>query len=447
MFAFKRNFQSMIIAVLLVPAIAQAQDITIYGVTLIDGTAGNPVVDAWVSVEGARIQDVGTGEAPQAPIMIDGTGKYLIPGLIDAHVHIGGGRIRGEGNLADEISARRDAAVPGLHGYLYSGVTSVYDSGNFADFIFPLRSAERVGEIESPRIFATGGVVAFPGGYGAGPGATVIGGVEDFDKLDAHLNYEPDIVKVLLDPQGRRGIPIAPVFSETLLTQIVDYVHERGTRVTVHIPSEAEARLAIAAGVDVLAHLPARTALSDDFIKLATSTRIPMATTLAVFNNISQVATDPGMFDSPLYRAVVPASELERQRTTERDRYMSSGMSAFFARMLPGMQQRLYALYEGGAVLALGTDRSFAPTVHQELKLIVDSGVPEAQALRMATLNAAQYLGLEDTLGSIHPGKFADLVLLAADPTDNIANSEDIVLVIKNGQLVDRDALDVPANK
>lgn len=426
---------------------AVAQSIVIRDVTLLDGTGEAALSDAWVSIADNYILGIGTGNAPDAPLVIDGHGHFLIPGLIDAHVHIGGGRIRTEGDAASEMEARRAAAIPALHGYLYSGVTTVYDSGNFSDFIFPLREEERAGRILSPRIYATGGVVAFPGGYGAGPGATVIGSEADFGQLDTHLDYKPDMVKILLDPQGRRGIPEAPVFPSRLLTKVIERIHDRDIRTTVHIPSEAEAREAIAAGIDALAHLPARTELSDDFIALASAQRVPMATTLAVFSNIARVADDPGMFDTPLYQAVLPRGERTRQQTVERDRYISSGMSDFFARMLPGMQQRLLALYEGGAVLALGTDRSFGPTVHQELSLIVQSGIPPAQVLRMATLNAAIYLGIEDHLGSIQPGKLADMVLLSADLTVDITNAEKIVLVIKNGEVIDRTGLDVPANE
>lgn len=426
---------------------AVAQSIVIKDVTLFDGTGGEALTNAWVSIEGSHILGVGTEAAPDASLVIDGEGQFLIPGLIDAHVHIGGGRIRAGGDASSEMDARRAAAIPALHGYLYSGVTTVYDSGNFSDFIFPLRDEERPGRIQSPRIYATGGVVAFPGGYGAGPGATVVGSDADFDRLDAHLDYAPDMVKILLDPQGRRGIPEAPVFPNTLLSNVIAYIHRRGIRTTVHIPSEAEARAAIAAGIDALAHLPARSELSDDFIALAGTRGIPMATTLAVFSNIARVANDPEMFDTPLYQAVLPLEERTRQQTVEREHYVSSGMSIFFARMLPGMQQRLLALHQGGAVLALGTDRSFAPTVHQELRLIVESGISPAQALKMATHNAAVYLGLEQNLGSVQPGKLADLVLLAGDPSLDISNSEEIVLVIKNGQVIDREALDVPANK
>ena len=421
------------------------QDIVIKHVTLLDGTGSAPFVDVWVATEGDRIQAIGTGAAPSGKVEINGSGKFLIPGLIDAHVHVGGGRLRvAEGTDAE---ARHTAVVSSLHGYLYSGVTTVFDSGNLADFIFPLRQQERDNEIQSPRIYATGGVVTSLGGYGSGPGATVIGGENDLVVLDQHLDHQPDMVKILLDPQGRRGTPEAPIFTQDLLTKVVQRIHARGIRTTVHIPTEAEARLAIESGIDALAHLPARSDMSDEFVGYATARGIPMATTLAVFSNIARVADNPEMFDAPLYQATLTTADRVKRKTTERQRYMSSGMSSFFSGMLPAMQRNLYSLYQGGAILALGTDRSVGPATHQELRLLVDSGLPEADVIRIATLNAAAYLGLDSDLGSIEVGKLADMVLLSADPLEDIDNAQLISAVVKGGKVIDRQALQLPVNQ
>ena len=370
------------------------------------------------------------------------------PVLIDSHIHLGGGRIRAESSgITEEIAVRRAAAVNSLHGYLYNGVTSIYDSGNFNDFIYPLRAAERAGEIVSPRIFATGNVVAFPSGYGAGSGATLIGSPDDFDLLDRHLDFEPDMVKFLLDPQGRRGEPESPTFTLDLLRQTIAHVHARGIRTTVHIPTEKEARTAIEAGIDALAHPPARAELSDAFPKYAQSKGVPISTTLTVFGNIARVADNPEMFDTPPYRATLPEKERTRQKTSERERYISSGMSSFFARILPSMMENLRAMHEGGAMLAMGTDRAHGPTVHQELSLLIEAGIPPDDALKMATLNAAIYIGKEDDLGSIEVGKLADMVILSGNPTEDITQAQNVIAVFKGGEQIDLSALDLPVNR
>jgi imidazolonepropionase-like amidohydrolase len=122
-------------------------------------------------------------------------------------------------------------------------------------------------------------------------------------------------------------------------------------------------------------------------------------------------------------------------------------MSGMFGVLVPFMKENIGKLYRTGAVLAAGTDRTFGPTLHQELATLVESGVSPIDAIRMATLNGALYLGVERDLGSISRGKLADLVLLSADPSLDIGNAQAIHTVFKGGVIVDRRRLRVPANK
>jgi imidazolonepropionase-like amidohydrolase len=98
-------------------------------------------------------------------------------------------------------------------------------------------------------------------------------------------------------------------------------------------------------------------------------------------------------------------------------------------------------------VIVLGSDQSAGPQSHRELELMVEGGIPPLEAIRIGTLNAAVFLGLERDLGSIEEGKLADLVLLSADPRQDIANAQRIELVIKAGRVIDRGALDLPVNR
>ena len=137
-------------------AAQQRPPLLIHDVTLIDGTGRPAVAGASVLVEGDRITRIARGriEAPAGATRLDGRGKFLIPGLIDVHIHL------------DGANQTADVGIRALHGFLYSGFTTVYDAGNAPDFIFALRARERAGEIASPRILATGGVVTAPGGHG-----------------------------------------------------------------------------------------------------------------------------------------------------------------------------------------------------------------------------------------------------------------------------------------
>ena len=175
---------------------AQGTVIAIRGVTLIDGTGRAPVAGATVVIEGGRIRDVGTTiTAPPGATIIDGAGKFLIPGLIDAHIHLRGGR-GGNQPAADQ----EREGIRALHGYLYSGVTTVFDAGNRPEYIMGLRAKEQSGAIVSPRIFATGGTVASPNGHG-GP-YNVEAWPADRKLLDQHLATKPDLAKIGQDEHG-----------------------------------------------------------------------------------------------------------------------------------------------------------------------------------------------------------------------------------------------------
>ena len=115
--------------------------------------------------------------------------------------------------------------------------------------------------------------------------------------------------------------------------------------------------------------------------------------------------------------------------------------------MTPVAQENLRLIVEAGGVIVLGSDQSTGPASHRELELMVEGGIPALEAIRIGTLNAAIFMGRERELGSIEEGKLADLVLLSADPLEDISHTQDIDLVIKGGKIVDRSALDLPVNR
>ena len=161
-----------------VTCISQAHaTLIIEDVTLIDGTGRGAKEHISVMVQDERIAALKSGKFSASQSrnakVIEGKGKYLIPGLMDMHIHLAGGtRVTKDGLRKVDLDTEK--GIRALHGYLYCGVTSVYDSGNVPDYIFSLREQERSGRLVSPRIFATGGIVTYPGSHGSGPGATLI---------------------------------------------------------------------------------------------------------------------------------------------------------------------------------------------------------------------------------------------------------------------------------
>lgn len=434
------------LGVLFAAAAAQADRLRIDDVTVIDGTGGPPLRDASVLVEGERIAAVLRAGEPRPPAdrRVDGAGGYLIPGLIDGHIHLRGGTEVGPMGLR-EVALDFDEAIAALHSYLYAGVTAVYDAGNVPEFIFELRSRERSGAIVAPRIFATGSIVTWPGSHGSGPGALLVDEWPgDREAVDAHIAARPDMVKFTLEERGWGARPMIPFLPPALLEQLVEYYNDAGIRTVVHVAGEFRARQAVFAGVDSLAHPVIIGPVSDRWVQLMAVKRIPFASTLTIGENYSRLADHPDFLEQPLYRHVLSEEERARLRGPVAADYRERRWTRWMELMTPVAQENIRQIHAAGGIVALGTDQTIGPAVHREMELLVAAGISPPDVIRIATLNAARYLGREEDLGSITVGKLADLVLLQADPTQDIGNARRIVAVFKGGQRIDREALSLP---
>ena len=423
---------------------AQAKVLAIRGVTLVDGTGRAPVAGVTVVIEGNRIRDVGTTvQAPAGATVIDGSGKFLIPGLIDAHIHLRGGR----GGGSTRSAADREAeGVRALHSYLYSGVTTVFDAGNASDFIMALRGKEQSGAIVSPRILATGGTVASPNGHG-GP-YNVEAWPGDRKLLDEHLKTKPDLAKIGQDEHGWGTRPQINQLPDDLLEKIIRYYHSKGVRIIIHTSNEHNSIEAIYAGADTMAHPVIQAPMSDEYVNLMRVKRVPTVSTLTIGENYSRVAEHPEFVDQPLYAETMEADERQRLKTEESAKQKENRWAQWMKVMTPVAQDNMKRLNEAGKdIVAAGTDQTSGPALHRELELLAGGGISPADVLVIATRNAARALGKQETLGTIEAGKLADMVLLKADPTRDINNAKQIDTVIKNGQVIDRQKLDLPVNR
>ena len=423
-----------------VQAQAQAPFLLIENVTLIDGTGAPPVEGTSVLIEGNRFAAVSKGSlsVPAGTQRVDGAGKFLIPGIIDSHVHVPGGRA-GPGNRTLVIEP--EVGIPVLEGLLYAGVTAVYDSGNNAPYITMMRADERAGRIRSPRIYTTVSLIAPPEGHGCCAGGTIVHDYADgVEKLDAIFAMQPDLLKFTRERRGMgplgRNMPLIPI---DLMTQLVAYAHDHGIRTTVHVSEVELAREAMQAGADAFAHTIYLDAANADFAKEAAAAGVSFSSTM------TRIEADTAFLDEPLFVATVP--EATRRAIKASERFGGSAYTAWLSSLRPAIMQNIKFLYDSGVTIAMGTDRSMGAMAHQEMEILVEAGIPPIDAIRMATLNAAAYIGVEAELGSIEPGKLADMVLLTADPTVDIHNTTLIDAVYKDGKRVDRSSLDVPANQ
>lgn len=417
-------------------------DYTIEHVTVIDGTGAPPQADMTVVVSGGRIVSLSPSKVavPVRGRRLNGRGRFLIPGLIDAHIHLRGAtpeKSPGQGVVIDEVAARQ-----ALASYLYAGVTSVVDLGNQPELILKARADERAGRIASPRIFATGHLITYPGSHGDSMAIRITDFERDRAQLDRHLAEEmPDIVKLTYDEEGWGARPMITLLPPDLMAKTLQYYNLHGVRTTVHVSSERRALEAIAAGADTLAHPIIQGPVSDSFVRLMAARKTPFVTTLTIGENYSRLVEHPEYLDEPLYVASFSPAERKTLQTEVRTAWQTRTWTWWMKVMTPICQDNIAKIVAAGGVAVLGTDQSSGPAVHREMELLAGAGIPPLQILKIATLNGAVFLGREQDMGSISVGKLADMVLLEADPTRDIANARAITWVMKNGVLIDESEL------
>jgi hypothetical protein len=344
--------------------------------------------------------------------------------------------------------ANRDEGLAALASFLYSGVTTVFDAGNRAEHILSLRADERAGKILSPRIYATGNLITYPGSHGD----RIAVRISDFEKdralLDKHIEeQQPDLLKLTLEEEGWGSRPMIPLMPLELLEQITRYYNQHGIRTTVHVSSELRSLEAIYAGADTLAHPVIQGPVSDSFVKLMGAKKIPFASTLTIGENYSRLAEHPEYLDQPLYAASLTAAEREQLKTRTRAEWQARPWTGWMKIMTPIAEENVRKIHAAGGVVACGTDQSSGPATQRELELLVAAGISPLDTLRIATYNGALFLGKADQLGSVDNGKLADLVLLSKDPTADINNAKSIVFVMKGGQMIDEGQLPMAGGK
>lgn len=446
-FATKRTIRAgLLILVASMPASqasARPDAFTFRHVTLIDGLGGPPRPDRTVVVADGRVASI----TPTSPndrrrgAVIDGRGRFLLPGLIDAHIHLSGPlRIR-----TGSIESRRKRADQTLAGYLYLGFTTVADMGNHPDLILDERRREQAGALLAPHIVAVGNLITAPGGKSADIGIAIATMPQGKAKLEAHLSQQrPDLAKLVYDELGWATQPLAPIWTPQTLRAIVAFYHRRGKTCVVHIASELRAREAIAAGVDALAHPVTTGRESGSFVALMAKRRIPFATTLTIRDGYARLVEHPEYLDRGDYRMAFTPVERDTLRSVIREKYRKSPMTWWSAAMLPVIMENVRRIVAAGGIAALGTDRQSGPDAHREMQLLVQAGLTPLQVITAATHNAALLLHRADRTGAVQVGKDADLLLVDRDPLADIDNLESIVLVMKAGRIVDESKLDLP---
>ena len=409
-----------------VSAAPQTQPMAITRVNVIDVVGGRIVPNSTVTIRGKTIAGVVQNGAPPAGVQIvDGRGRFLIPGLWDMHAHM---EATGESSLQL---------------YVANGITGIRDMGSALDFILNLRDATSSGRTVGPQIVAAGPIL---------------------DDAPADWPFRmrvktPDEGRAAVRLLKRRGVDLIKVHNYTprdVFFAIVDEARRQKLPVAGHVPLKVTIQEAVDAGMVSIEHLSEdgrvwkacsgesqyRPDACRPFFEMLARRRVWQTPTLLAMAELPVIGT-----------AASAISRDEMAYANKRLLEMHAGNQSFFLKQpeVVGILRNLAEVGKvvtrdmtmAGAGILAGCDAMIAGfCVHDELAAMVAGGMTPLAALQTATVNPARYLGRESTLGTVAAGRQADLVLLDANPLEDIGNVRRIRAVITAGRFFDRTALD-----
>jgi imidazolonepropionase-like amidohydrolase len=407
--------------------------------TLIDGTGRPSVAESSMIVNDGRITWIGRTaqlKAPAGAETVDLTGKFVMPGIINLHGHIG--------NTIDLTQDgkfyTRKSIEDNLRTYAAYGVTAVQSMGTDQDLIYQVRSEQRAGRPTVARVYTAGQGFVFKDGYGGLAGVTPsYSRVEEIEPVVAKLaGKKVDIVKLWLDDE----LGVFPKMPAAMTQAIIDSARKHGLRTAAHIFYLEDAKRVVEQGAAGLAHSvrdkPVDQALIDSMKKKGVW---QMAPTLSREASMFAYGQTPPFVNDPFFTRSVSKTTLQLLSNPERQK-TNAAVPHF--KELPGFletaKKNLKKLADAGVKYGFGTDtgppgRFPGYAEHWELELMVDAGLTPMQALTAATRSGAEFLGAKD-LGTLEVSKWADLIVLNANPLTNIKNSRSIHAVYIAGNLV-----------
>jgi imidazolonepropionase-like amidohydrolase len=420
-----------------------AQTIVIDGATIWDGTGSAPIRDGVIVVSNGRIQAVGPRASTQTPkgaSMVSGAGKTLIPGLINAHGHVG----MTKGLKAGPENYGEENVLAQLRQYARYGVTTVQSLGTDFDPMFKLRGPARDTEAPRATVFTAGRGFTNKQGYPAVlPGNAgvprEVDAVEEVRKnVEELARQKVDVVKIWVDDHWGHYKKIRP----ELYRAIIDEAHKRGLRVMAHMFYLEDAKQLVAAGLDGLAHSVRDKEVDDELIRLLKVKKTFAVATLVREESTFIYATPPAFLDDPFFnRWIDPEIIKQLKDPAYGARIKADPDFSKYPGQLAMAKKNLKKLWDAGIHIAFGSD-SGPPSrfqgffEHRELELMVEAGLTPAQALQAATSNTATALHISGNFGTLAKGKRADMILLDADPLTDIRNTRKINKVWIGGREV-----------
>ena len=393
----------------------------IVGGTVVDLEGKAPIENAVILVEGERIAAIGKSgsvKIPDGAEQIDAGGAWLIPGLMNMHIHLG---LVLPGNMKAELSDESEAALAlrmamNARDSLQAGVTTIRLTGDRGHADLDLMRAINKGQADGPRIYSAGEELTITAGHGSKlPGKTNYDGPDELVKAArTQISAGAKWLKILISggiATDGGGLAEALMTPEEIRA-VIDAGHRFGVKVTAHSGSPAATSIAVDAGLDCVEH--------GYFLDRPTLKKMKEHSTWLV---PTIVVTAPAT--QPFFEKIgSPPWYLERRNSAGKSHWRALEMAI-----------------EEGVNIALGTDQlphepnDGTTATAREAQYYVEAGMTPLQALRSATIETARLLEAEDEIGTLEAGKYADIVAVDRDPTQDIKALRNILLVMKGGKV------------
>lgn len=409
----------------------EAKKIIITGGKLIDVEAGDIIDDSIIIIEGDRIIAAGSSDEIEMPagsdlIKLEASGRTILPGLIDAHTHL---QLVPEDdefdNLKKSVPLKAIQAGSNAKKTLEAGFTTIRDLGAEHLVDLAVRDAIADGFILGPRVLASGYKIAPTGAdFRIYPPELTISGQYTMDSVAEVRRAARELVglgvnQIKIMTSGRTfrkaSSPDTKVYSLEEVRTAVEIAHDNGLKVSAHAHGAAGVKLALEAGCDTIEH---GTVLDQADLEFMLENNIYLVPTFSYSGNLKRLKGDSGLPDYSVAKAF-----------SSREKRLKS----------------FYNAYQAGVKIAMGSDSGmpFVPHGGNAIEIIemVKAGMSILDALKSATIDAAGALGIEDEVGSIRPGKVADLIVIDGNPATDLEVLTEIAkieLVIKSGELLVR---------
>jgi imidazolonepropionase-like amidohydrolase len=413
--------------------------------TLIDGRGGPAVANSALIATDGRITWVGPAaelKAPAGATVQNLAGKFIMPGMIDLHTHVSNSDVE----MQDPVRFfTREGVTRDLQLYASYGTTTVVSQGtDQKPLVYEVRAEQRNGRPKVARLLTAGrGFTVkdgFPTNKGNVPGipyepSTPQEAAAQMEELAAE---KPDVVKIWVDDRfgDFKKTPI------DISKAIIDVAHKHGIKVVAHVFYLNDAKQLVAAGLDAFGHSVRDRAVDDELIQLIKKHGTWVIPTLYrewatfMFEEPQQFLNDPFFARGLDERQKTVLASPAYHKALTSDKYFPR-----YPGVLKTAKENLKRLADAGVRIGFGTDSGVLTRFegfgeHMELELMVEAGMTPAQVISTATKSSAEFLGQDKDLGTLEQGKWADLIVLGADPLANIRNSRQIEAVYIAGNKI-----------